>query len=247
MTAAFSAIMMRLAFGFMCLVPNFVLIRGPASAMDFTTPQGADGRRIVVARGPIVAGDAERFRVALQSADRDSFGHKTVTLDSAGGAVGEAFALAAVMDQEHVATVVQPGASCASACAQIIFLAGLHRFVQDGGRLGLHSCRVAKDGTQSPYCNELIAQHAVAHGTVYGPIMAFMQMTPAGKIRWLDSEDADCWGLTRWPPGINRGAKDGELPHCLLKPPNPKTPGTVPDNSRQRPSSGGRTRPAVSD
>ncbi|MDI1287974.1 MAG: hypothetical protein PSV46_26585 [Reyranella sp.] len=206
------------------LVSALFLAGGSASAMEFTTSAGADGRRTVVARGPIVEGDAERFRVALQSADRDSFGHKTVVLDSPGGVVGEAFAMVAFMDRDQVATVVRPGASCASACAQIVFLAGRHRIVQDGGRLGLHSCRAAKDGTPSLYCNDLIAQHAVAHGTIYGPIMAFMQMTPAAQIKWLDSEDADCWGLTRWPPGIYRSAKDGELPPCLLKGPNSKVP-----------------------
>lgn len=214
------------------LVLTLFLASGSASAMEFATPAGADERRIVVARGPIVEGDAERFRVALQSADRDSFGHKTLVLDSAGGVVGEAFAMAALMDRDQVATVVRPGASCASACAQIVFLAGRYRTVQDGGRLGLHSCREAKNGVQSLLCNDLIAQHAVAHGTIYGPIMAFMQMTGTAQVRWLDSEDSDCWGLTRWPPGSNRGTKEGELPPCLLKRPAPKA------------SAGGAKRPA---
>lgn len=213
---------MRLDIFVLAFVLAPLLAGGSSSAMEFTTPAGADGRRIVVARGPIVEGDAERLRLALQSADRDSFGHKTVALDGTGGVVGEAFALAAVMDGDHVDTLVRPGASCASACAQIVFLAGLRRVVLDGGRLGLHSCRAAKDGTPSLYCNDLIARHAVAHGTIYGPIMAFMQMTPAAQIKWLDSEDADCWGLTRWPPGVNRGAKEGELPPCLLKGPSVK-------------------------
>jgi hypothetical protein len=206
------------------LASALFLAGGPASAMEFTTPAGADGRRIVVARGPIVEGDAERFRVALRSADRDSFGHKTVVLDSTGGVVGEAFAMAALMDRDQVATVVRPGASCASACAQIVFLAGRNRIVEDGGRLGLHSCRGAKDGAQSPFCNDLIARHAAAHGTIYGPIMAFMQMTGTAQVKWLDAEDADCWGLTRWPPGSSRGTKEGELPACLLKGPNSKVP-----------------------
>jgi len=218
------------------LVPALavILAGGSASAMDFATARGADGRRIVVARGPIIAGDAERLRVALQSADRDTFGHKTIALDSVGGVIGEAFAMAELMDREKAATVVRPGAVCVSACAQIVFLVGLHRVVLDGGRLGLHTCASAKDGTRSPFCNELIAQHAVAHGTAYGPIMAFMQLTGAAQVRWLDAEDADCWGLTRWPPGSNRGAKEGELPPCLLKGPNLKAPaGGTRHNSRE--------------
>lgn len=224
MHPAFFKMARRLASRLLSFLVGLVLAGGPLSAMEFATPLGTEGLRVVVARGPIVKGDAERLRVALLSADRNSFGHKTVVLDSAGGVVDEAFAMAAFMDGEKVATVIRSGASCASACAQIVFLAGLHRVVLDGGRLGLHSCRAARDGTPSLYCNDLIAQHAVAHGTIYGPIMAFMQMTPAAQIKWLDSEDADCWGLTRWPPGINRGAKEGELPPCLLKGPSVKAP-----------------------
>ena len=203
-------------------VATLFVATGSTSAMEFTTPAGADGRRIVVARGPIVEGDAERFRVALELADRDSRGEKTVVLDSTGGVVGEAFAMAALMDRDQVATVVRPGASCASACAQIVFLAGRHRVVMDGGRLGLHSCREAKAGAQSPLCNELIARHAMAHGTIYGPIMAFMQMSGSAQVKWLDATDADCWGLTRWPPDSSRGTKDGELPPCLRKSPSLK-------------------------
>ena len=224
---------MTLSVALLALAGVLVSAGGSASAMEFATPKGADGRRIVVARGPIVEGDAERLRVALLSADRDSFGHKTLVLDSVGGVVGEAFAMVAFMDRDQVATEVRSGASCASACAQIIFLAGRHRIVHDGGRLGLHSCREAaqdgkrdgnKDGVQALLCNDLIARHAVAHGTIYGPIMAFMQMTGPAQVKWLDSEDADCWGLTRWPPGIARGVKDGELPSCLLKGPAAKAP-----------------------
>jgi hypothetical protein len=219
MTAKISTRIMRRAAGLLGSILYFALGAGSVSAMEFATPSGTEGLRIVVARGPIVEGDAERFRVVLKSADRNSFGLKTVVLDSMGGVVGEAFAMASVMDRDKVGTVVLSGGSCASSCAQIVFLAGRQRIVRDGGRLGLHSCRAAKDGAPSLYCNDLIAQHAVTHGTTYGPIMAFMQMTPATQVRWLDAAEADCWGLTRWPPGSDRGAKDGELPPCMLKGP----------------------------
>ena len=211
MPVAFSMVVRLLA-----TVLCFGTAGGAASAMDFTTPLEADGRRVVIARGQIASGDAERFRVSLQSADQDSFGQKTVVLDSIGGAVEEAFAMAAFMDRDKVATVVRPGASCVSACAQIVFLAGVHRVVLEGGRLGLHSCSSGKGGARSLSCNEMMAKYATAHGVAYAPFMAFMQMTSPTQVRWLDSKDADCWGLTRWPPGIDRGTKAGELPPCFL-------------------------------
>lgn len=194
-----------------------IVLGAPAPAMDFSVVLAPDGQRVVSARGLIVGGDAERLAAALRTADRDAFGNKRLLLNSMGGLVGEALAMVKVMDQEKVTTIVEPKGECASACAQILFLSGVHRFVLDGGRLGLHSCREGAKGSQSTYCNDLIAQNALAHGTGYVSIMAFMQFTDPSRMRWFDSEEADCWGFTRWPPGASRGIQAGETPPCLLK------------------------------
>jgi hypothetical protein len=189
-----------------------------ASAMDFSLQQMSDGTKVlqvVVANGEIVSGDIDRLRIALQSADRDRFGNKNLALNSGGGLVREALAMVALMDQQKVTTIVPPGAACASACAQIIFLAGVQRVVLDGGRLGMHTCSV--NGDSAPLCNEIIAQTALEHGTAYGSVMAFMKYTGASKMIWFNSEDADCYGLTRWPPGINRGTQPGEIGSCFEK------------------------------
>jgi hypothetical protein len=190
----------------------------PAAAMTFATQPDRDGRQIVVGTGKIESGDSERLRKALKGAGRDGFGHKTLSLDSPGGSVGEAFAMVAVMDQEQVSTIVAGGATCASACAQILFLSGVHRVVTDGGRLGLHSCHDPKDRSRSMACNEAIAQNALARGTPYGSILAFMHFTAPAQVRWLDSREADCWGFTQWPPGSGRGVKKGDAAPCILKP-----------------------------
>ncbi len=171
----------------------------PAAAMTFSTSVSADGKRFVLANGQIAEGDAGRLRVALQSADRDSFGNKIVALHSPGGSVMEAFAMVEVMDREKVSTVVPHGATCASACAQILFLSGIHRTVEVGGRLGLHSCHDSRERSRSVLCNELIAQNAVARGTPYGTIMAFMHLGAPTQMRWLEAPDADCWGFTKRP------------------------------------------------
>jgi hypothetical protein len=220
------AILARLTRNMSCatatrLIVSFLALAAfgePVSAMEFKIISTTEGLRIVSAAGPIVAGDTERLVVALLSADRDSFGYKRLSLSSVGGQVSEAIKMVAVMDQEKITTIVGPKAECASACAQILFLSGAHRFVLEGGRLGLHSCREAK-GAKSTYCNDLIAQNALAHGTFYGSIMAFMHFTDPAKMQWFDSEEADCWGFTRWPPGTDRGTKTGDVPPCILKPP----------------------------
>ena len=203
----------------LCLAAWSMAFGSPASAMEFTVTLAPDGLRVVTARGQVVAGDAERLAAALRTTDRDAFGNKHLFLNSKGGLVGEALDMVKVMDHEKVTTIIGPGAECASACAQILYLSGVHRYVLDGGRLGLHSCWEAGKGTASTSCNDLIAKNALAHGTGYASIMAFMQFTEPSRMRWFDAEEADCWGFTRWPPGTDRGSKDGEAPLCILKPP----------------------------
>ena len=82
-------------------------------------------------------------------------------------------------------------------------------------------------------CNELIAQNAVARGTPYGSIMAFMHLGAPTEMRWLDAPDADCWGFTRRPPDSGSGGQHTRTTACgidaytakaSLTPPSESTP-----------------------
>lgn len=172
----------------------------PAEAMTFSTVTRSDGLRIVLAEGQVVDGDAERLREALRSADRDAAGFKVMALDSTGGSVLAAFTMLEVMDREKVATVVRQGATCASACAQVLFLSGGHRTIEGNGRLGLHACYMASDRKRSVACNELIAQNAMARGTPYSSIMVFLHLTGPGQMTWVEREEAQFLGFIRKPP-----------------------------------------------
>jgi hypothetical protein len=111
-----------------------------ASAMNFTWRD----HQTVYASGAIEEGDAAKLAALPR------FG--TLELDSPGGLVGEALAMAANMDARGgIQTIVKAGASCASACAMALFVSGKTRIVYMGGRLGIHSCR-NPDGT--PVCAE---------------------------------------------------------------------------------------------
>jgi membrane-bound ClpP family serine protease len=89
-----------------------------ASAMDFNN---SSDHLTVRATGPIEKGDATKF------AELPKF--ETLELDSPGGLVGEALAIAANIDARGgIRTVVKAGASCASACQS----APLYDFVRFG-------------------------------------------------------------------------------------------------------------------
>jgi hypothetical protein len=147
-------------------------------------------RLTVRASGPIEKGDAARL-AALPKFD-------TLELDSPGGLVGEALAMAANMDARGgIRTVVKTGSSCASACAMALFVSGKTRIVYLGGRLGIHSC-ATQAGTQAAECNKAMAANATAHGVPWGVIEGFGNYTKPSSMLWLGAEDAECWGLMKW-------------------------------------------------
>src|SRR5260370_35193805 len=99
-----------------------------ADSMNFTWHD----HLTVHALGLIEEGDAAKF-AALPKFD-------TLELDSPGGLVNEALAMAANMDARRgILTVVKPGASCGSSCAMALFVSGERRTVYKGWRGGLQS------------------------------------------------------------------------------------------------------------
>jgi hypothetical protein len=130
----------------------------------------------VHASGPIEKGDAAKF-AALPKFD-------TLELDSPGGLVNEALAMAANVDARGgIRTVVKPGVSCASACAMALFVSAATRIVYMGGRLGIYSCAKA-DGTPAPECNKDMAANATAHGVPWGTIESFGNATKPSDMMW---------------------------------------------------------------
>jgi hypothetical protein len=144
----------------------------------------------VFAEGPIEEGDAAKFAALPR--------FETLELDSPGGLVSEALAIAANIDlRGDIRTVVKPGASCASACAMALFVSGRTRVVNVGGRIGIHSCAKA-GGSPVPECNKAMAANATAHGVPWGVIEGFGNHTKPSNMIWLNAEDAECWGLMKW-------------------------------------------------
>jgi uncharacterized protein YecT (DUF1311 family) len=54
----------------------------------------------------------------------------------------------------------------------------------------------------------------LAHGVEYGSVDAAQSYQPPDGMIWYTARQADCWGLSRWPPGFNRGRRDGEYSAC---------------------------------
>jgi hypothetical protein len=109
----------------------------------------------------------------VPSATVDEKGLRRMMLDSPGGDVAEAMALAAIIRDNRFITVVS--GECASACAMVLYPAGEYFMLLDGGRLGFHQC-FDDDGrtlTVNQECTNDIAALAAKNGFPYGSITAF--------------------------------------------------------------------------
>lgn len=155
------------------------------------------GHKVLKLTGAIDAGTEQRLADQLGQVQPLPYGLPVLLLDSPGGSVGEAMRISALLDARPVHTVVPDGAKCASACASVIFIAGKDRTVEDGGLLGQHSCSL--NGVPDKACNDALSQHAVEHGVSYGSVEAFVTYVPPENVLWFSREDAEGWGLTRYP------------------------------------------------
>jgi hypothetical protein len=180
--------------------------------MEFHVIRPISGVSVLAGEGEILAGDAARLEAALNLVTRDSRGNKILFLNSPGGMVQEALMMSRIIETNRVTTVVPPGYVCASACAQILFIAGAFRMVIDGGKLGLHSC--SREGVRNDLCNERIAEHAIRHGVEHGAIAGPQNITDPSGMMWYDSRMADCWGLSLWPSEFRRGRSGREPSQC---------------------------------
>lgn len=89
---------------------------------------------VLLAQGAIEPGAAGRFEMELS--ERGEY-VKTVSLDSPGGAVGDALAMSKLIRDRKIGTRVAAGALCVSSCP-IIFAGGVTREAEKGAVIGVH-------------------------------------------------------------------------------------------------------------
>ena len=100
------------------------------------------GNHYLTLDGPIVAGDPERLAAAIFEANAHNYRFDALRLNSPGGAIWEAMAMAVMVRWvENMATVVQRDAICTSACFGLL-AAGHRKYVDptsDPTQIGVHS------------------------------------------------------------------------------------------------------------
>ena len=180
---------MLLIFARTLPVALIVMSCGFAHAADVTLGNG--GRCDIQLRGIIAADDTAALTSALSQAGR-SDRPWVLCLDSPGGSLSAAIAMAQLVHEEGIATHVEEGASCESACSITYFmgtaLAGdtriIARTIAPLGRIGLHAPSLTLP-SENTYSGSQVAQ-------------AFaLAMEAAGSIttlgRMIDVRSGDVW------------------------------------------------------
>ncbi|WP_205389227.1 hypothetical protein [Sulfitobacter sp. JL08] len=183
----------------------FSAVAAHASQFEIVDWRGGQALKMT---GKIDLGTAARFNSIADRVKPAEHGLPILLLDSPGGNVFEALLLSAAMKNRPFHTVIADDASCASACASIVFIAGKYRTMEHFGRFGQHSCSVS--GAPDSECNELISQHAISNGVSHGSVAAFVTYTAPTEMLWFSREDIDGWGISHYPGSEESGFEKSE-------------------------------------
>ena len=146
----------------------------------------------ITVTGPIEPGDDVRFRDLIDAliqgrVYRTHVYPGAIYLNSPGGNVAAAVAMADIVLRDLLITTVENGMTCASACA-LIYFAGDLRFIEGSGRVGVHRASTP-DGDEAPDAS-LFTAAKLRQFCAPRSAVAKLLATPPGGIAWLDSRDS---------------------------------------------------------
>lgn len=230
----------RSVFAFVLLL----MCAGLAPVSAATITRGGDavmGCRLSL-EGAIEQGDADRLRALLEeigyTADYTPVGRR-ICLNSPGGLLREALALADLIGEHAYGTAVPAGASCESACA-VMFLSGRYRHPEAGGahsndrlmhpraKLGFHAPSLllgdrsySRDEVDTAYAIALdsmagVLRHRAEMGTAI-PDSLFLALlgTPPFRMTYVETvEQAARWQIAVAPVALPAGRAQDMLSHA---------------------------------
>ncbi|MDS1136787.1 COG3904 family protein [Nitratireductor indicus] len=170
------------------------LVPGSGHAMKLSLEQG--GKLIV--SGTIEQGAAGRFRDELETRGR-TIG--TIVLDSPGGSLGDAMAMARLIRDRGLATQVKAGGTCASSCP-LVLAGGVKRTVEVGASVSIHqfyATHAQETPAQAMADAQLVTARISRHLSTMGvdPALWLHALdTPPQRLYRLTGEELQAYRLT---------------------------------------------------
>jgi hypothetical protein len=161
------------------------------------TRRTAEGGADIVLKGDIAPDDADSLAAMLRAIGEDGQPLRALRLDSPGGSLVGAIALAKfIRSHGEISTEVDPGATCASACF-LAFAAGNPKIAARNSLIGVHG---VADGRGEITDETLTATRVMgrisAELGVPAKITDKMAATPPNEIAWLTTDDLRQMGAT---------------------------------------------------
>lgn len=147
--------------------------------------------------GTIEHGDAARLQALIRVAHAEDRKVKHIYLNSNGGQIDEAVAMAKIIEGEGMETTVSQGEACVSACF-IMFMAGKERVVSDQALgVAVHRAARAKDGVEddgSAAATVEMTEVAKAHGAPWS-VLGKIAGTDAADFSWLSRGELEAMNV----------------------------------------------------
>jgi hypothetical protein len=164
------------------------------------------GNHYLVLDGEIVPGDAERFAAEIFAANARGYRLDALRLNSPGGSVWEAMAMAVMVRWvENMATVVQKDSKCESACFGL-FAAGWRKYVDpfsDPTQISVHSLYqlIGQEGMPNLFLKErgdvtIEAVRLLKALGIPNSIIGKIVTTPPDQVSYLMIDDLGKMGVT---------------------------------------------------
>jgi hypothetical protein len=173
------------------LIALLLVFAAPASAATITVePANGNTPTIVGLQGKLRSEDIEEFRLKI-----GNLSNAVVVFESDGGHLLAGIRIGEMIRLRGFATLVPPGARCASACA-IAWLGGTQRFMGEPALIGFHAAyREGAAGiAESGMGNAVLGAYLNSLGLSEGAI-AYITMAAPNEMTWLTLQEAAKHGI----------------------------------------------------
>jgi hypothetical protein len=199
----------RVILGVLCAI-GFAAEARAAALLEETL---RNGHVVLHLTGRIDSKDAAAFAAAVGKLTAAGKRIDVVSLNSTGGQLGEGALIAAVIKTSRLATRVEDGALCASACF-LAFAAGEPRTAHPNAFIGVH--KAADNDGRETYKSREATRAMVEFARQLGvpsTITDKMGRTPSDSLEWLSARDLRSMGAAvsnKYQPSNEIVQSDGE-------------------------------------